>query len=113
MTAGRGLVGALAWAILVIGSSALLATNSQSRRIHVIPIEKMKFASVPANLEVGDTIRWVNRDAVPHTATARDRSFDVTIPGNSVREMKILKEGRHEFFCRFHPAMKGALSVTP
>ena len=113
MTAGRGFVGVLAWAALVIGSSTLLATNSQSRRVHVISIEKMKFASVPANLKVGDTIRWVNRDAVPHTATARDRSFDVTIPGNSIREMKILKKGQHEFFCRFHPAMKGVLSAAP
>ncbi|KUO57375.1 MAG: hypothetical protein APF82_10125 [Sphingomonadales bacterium BRH_c42] len=113
MTAGPKFVGVIAWATLAFASSVLLATNSQSPRIHEISIEKMKFASAPANLKVGDTIRWINRDAVPHTASARDRSFDVNIPGNSVREMKILAKGRHEFFCRYHPTMKGVLSVTP
>lgn len=113
MTVGLRLLGLIAWASMVFVSSALLATDSQSRRTHVISIENMKFASVPANVRVGDTVRWVNRDVVPHTASARDHSFDVTIPGKGVREMIIKSKGSHEFFCRYHPTMKGVLSTTP
>src|SRR3546814_13495452 len=53
---------------------------------HVIEMTRMRFGPAPANLKVGDTIVWVNHDIVPHTATARDRSFDVTIkPHQSAR----------------------------
>src|SRR3546814_13992000 len=57
---------------------------------HVIEMTRMRFGPAPANLKVGDTIVWVNHDIVPHTATARDRSFDVTIkPHQYARVTKI------------------------
>jgi len=78
----------------------------------VIAIAAMHFGAAPAGLKVGDTILWVNRDIVPHTATARDRSFDVTVqPRQSVRVI-LRRGGAIAFYCRFHPAMQGRLAVA-
>jgi plastocyanin len=50
---------------------------------------------------------------VVHSATARDRSFDVTLqPHQSVR-VTLRRPGRIAFYCRFHPAMQGVLAVAP
>jgi plastocyanin len=72
----------------------------------------MKYGRIPAGLKVGDTIVWVNRDTVPHTATARDKSFDLRVnPGRSAR-MTLKKAGSVPFYCILHPAMRGTIAVA-
>src|SRR3546814_5669773 len=79
---------------------------------HVIEMSRMRFGPAPANLKVGDTIVWVNHDIVPHTATARDRSFDVTIKPHQSARVTMRRAGTIAIYCRFHPAMKGVLRVA-
>lgn len=79
---------------------------------HVIEMARMRFGPAPANLKVGDTIVWLNRDIVPHTATARDRSFDVTIQSRKSVRVTVRRAGTIAIYCRFHPAMKGVLRVA-
>jgi plastocyanin len=81
-------------------------------REHVIAIAGMHFGPASAGLRAGDTILWVNRDIVTHSATARDHSFDVTLqPRQSVR-VTLRRAGTIAFYCRFHPTMQGALTVA-
>jgi plastocyanin len=42
----------------------------------------MKFGPASAGIRIGDTISWINRDFLKHTATARDKSFNVELPPN-------------------------------
>lgn len=77
-----------------------------------ITIAKMKFGPVPA-LHVGDVIVWHNDDIFRHTATARDKSFDVDLPPKSQHSMTVKQAGKVDFYCRFHPMMKGTLDVQP
>jgi plastocyanin len=101
--------GGAALALLPLARRALAAGGA---REHVIPIASMHFGPVPAGLRAGDTILWVNRDIVPHSATARDGSFDVTLqPRQSVR-VTLRRAGGIAFYCRFHPAMQGALTIA-
>ena len=72
----------------------------------------MKFGPVPARLRVGDQIVWANHDFFRHTATASDHSFDVDlVPGKSAR-IVLRKAGAIAFSCKFHPGMKGVLTVA-
>lgn len=92
--------------------AAASAAAPPAGRDYAIPIAGMHFGPVPAGLKAGDTIVWVNRDIVVHSATARDRSFDVTIqPRQSVR-VTLRRPGRIAFYCRFHPTMQGVLAVA-
>lgn len=91
---------------------ALLPLAAAAPREHVIVMAGMRFGPVPAGIKAGDTILWVNRDIVPHTATARDRSFDMTIPGRGNARMTVRRAGSLAFYCRFHPTMTGTLSVA-
>lgn len=61
--------------------------------------------------KVGDTIEWINKDAFLHTATARDRSFDVSIPPNKTATLAVQKAGEIAYYCRFHSNMMGQLKV--
>jgi plastocyanin len=94
----------VAWSI---PASASLATE------YPIVIEHMKFGALPATAHVGDVIVWQNRDIFRHTATARDKSFDVELPPGADTPMPLKQSGSFAFFCRFHPGMTGTLVVSP
>jgi len=78
-------------------------------------IQMVDFGFTPATVHVpvGTTVRWVNVGVAPHTATARDGSFD----------SGFLDTGDHfdrtfdspatiQYFCAIHPQMTGVLVVT-
>lgn len=72
----------------------------------------MAFGPVPADLRVGDTIEWVNNDIFLHSATARDKSFDVDLKPKAHVRIVLKKAGRIAFYCRYHPGMTGILVVS-
>jgi plastocyanin len=96
-----------ALAVAAFGASGAGA----AARSHTIVIDKMKFGPLPTGLKVGDLIVWVNRDMFRHTATARDKSFDVDLPAGKSGRLVLRKPGTIAFFCRFHPGMTGQLQV--
>ena len=97
---------------LAAATLALLPTAPAFAAGHVVTMANMSFGKMPADLKVGDTITWVNRDTVPHTATARDHSFNVrTAPGQSVT-MTLSKAGTVAFSCIYHSMMRGTMTVA-
>ncbi len=89
------------------------STAAEGRRV-VIAIQKFKFVSPDQAINPGDTIVWVNKDFVPHTATAKDGSWDSgSIAPNAKWEM-VVKEGLSPaYFCAFHPSMIARIDVQP
>lgn len=81
------------------------------RREHAITVAAMAFGPPPADLRPGDVVVWINADVVRHTATARDGTFDVELPPKGRARATIGKAGVHAYFCRYHPAMNGRLTV--
>jgi plastocyanin len=77
-----------------------------------VTIDNLVFSPAQLKAKAGDTITWVNRDIVAHTATARGK-WDVMIPANKSASLVLTKAGIVEYYCRFHPNMKGRITVTP
>lgn len=79
---------------------------------HVVDIQSMKF-SVPAlEVAVGDTITFTNHDAAPHTATAKDGSFDTgRLNKGQSATVTIAAAGTFDYFCAVHPSMKASITA--
>ena len=99
-------------AALGLASLAAAAPAAGSPRQHVVTMANMSFGRLPANVHVGDTIVWVNRDTVPHTATARNKSFDVRVGAGKRASMTVKQAGNVPIYCIYHPAMRGSLKVA-
>lgn len=99
---------ALTAAVLVVGPSAAVAAP----RTHTIIIDKMKFGPVPKNVRAGDVILWVNRDIFRHTATARNRSFNIDLAPAARGKTVVKRGGAFAFYCIYHPGMTGRLVVA-
>jgi plastocyanin len=91
---------------------ALAATPALSAE-YTIVLNHLKFGPIPAELHVGDTIIWENDDLFRHSATARDKSFDVDLPPGTRVPLVLAAAGSVDFFCKFHPGMTGTLVISP
>lgn len=67
----------------------------------------------PLTVPVGTTVRVINRDAAPHTFTAKDGSFNSGALGEGEEFLHTFTEaGEFEFECTFHLGMSGSITVT-
>ena len=76
-----------------------------------VTIEKLDFSPKTISAHVGDTVEWVNNDIVMHSATVRG-DWDVVVAPHQTASLTLKKPGDVEYFCRFHPNMKGHLTVA-
>ena len=69
----------------------------------------------PAHLLVaaGDTVVWINKDIVPHTATATGaRAWDTGTIASQDSSRQIVKAGADSSYaCALHPTMEATLVV--
>jgi plastocyanin len=78
-----------------------------------IAVAKMAFDPPRISAHVGDTIEWASSDFVVHTATARNKDWDITIPAKGMGRVTLTHPGEVDYFCRFHPNMTGQIAVAP
>jgi plastocyanin len=99
---------------LAIGAMIAVAMGIVPARAGTIQvtIDKMAFAPVEVKARVGDTIEWINKGILAHTATVKGE-WDVVIPAKKSASFVLKRAGDVEYYCRFHPNMKGRISVAP
>jgi plastocyanin len=95
---------------LLTAASVGLMGTAEAAEIEVT-ITKLAFAPAEIAVAPGDTIVWVNKDFVAHSATDRARSFDVMIPAHGKGTLVVEAAGTFDYFCRLHPMMKGKIQV--
>lgn len=105
MRPGRRL---FAFIAIIVGAGLVPA---HAGTIQVV-IDKLVFSPTEINAKVGDTIEWVNKDILAHTATVHG-DWDVMIAANKPASVVLKNAGAVEYYCRFHPNMKGRIIVTP
>ena len=97
-------------AALLAGVLGLATVSAHAETVEVM-ITNLVFSPTELNLQVGDTIEWINKDVIAHTATARNGAWDVMIPAKKTTSQVLTKAGVFDFYCRFHPNMKGKMTV--
>lgn len=87
-------------------------SNRAGPQTYTVTIEGMRFHPEALTVSPGDSIVWVNRDLVPHTATSKAGRFDSqTIKADESWTYTAATKGDFTYICTFHPAMKARLRV--
>jgi plastocyanin len=97
--------------VFLIAAGAMNAVPAPAATIQVT-IDQIAYGPVGIQAKVGDTIEWLNKDIVAHTATVRG-DWDVMVLPNKSARLVVKKAGTFDYFCRFHPNMKGRITVAP
>ncbi len=98
---------ALWWLFLLAGATFAPAGEAAS-----VVIADLEFKPSTVTVRIGDTVTWINKDFVEHTATSRDGAFDVATPKTRPAHWRAQKEGDFAYYCRLHPNMTGVIRVT-
>ena len=108
MTTRRG-TRVVAAAALAAAAGACAGGERAPER-HEIEIRAFVFVPDTQVVRPGDTLVFVNRDAVPHTATANDGSWDTgDIPANGTKAVVVPAAG--DYRCAIHPTMVGRVDA--
>jgi len=99
---------------LLSGMAAVLATGTGAQAhngtVHVT-IEGLAFMPAEIEVKAGETIEWTNKDRMAHTATVKG-GWEVMIPPGA-KATKVAEAGDSvDYYCRFHPNMRGRIVVT-
>ena len=90
-----------------------VAVGGGEQQSHLLEIKNSQFVPAEITVNVGDTIKWVNHDIVPHTATADDKSWDSNlIESGKAWEMIVERKMSPTYFCTFHPGMKARVRIN-
>jgi plastocyanin len=97
------------------GEDAAAAAGDEAATAEATAVEIVDFAYNPASVTVpvGGSITWTNADGVPHTATGLDREAlqSGAIASGAEYTATFDTAGTIEYFCEFHPNMKGTVVV--
>jgi plastocyanin len=106
---------AIAIAALAAGGYARGAGPAASAptgaRTHTVVIENLRFDPETIEVQRGDTVVWVNRDLVPHTATASGGFDSGNLAPNASWKHAFARAATLPYVCRYHPMMKGQVIV--
>lgn len=97
-----------AWALALMLALAVPAAWAAT---HTVVIEDMRFQPAALTVKRGDRVVWVNRDVVPHTATASGIVDSPAIAPGASWGTTLARRGHHEIVCTLHPTMKASLDV--
>jgi len=97
----------IVWLLVLLGLGRAPTT-------HTVEIRGMEFHPAVLTVAAGDTVIWINRDIVPHTATASGRrTWDTgqLLQGQTGRYIARAR-GTARYACTLHPTMHGKLIIT-
>ena len=98
-------------AIATIGSARVASADAPSTTVSV---DTKNYAYAPATVEIaaGTTVVFKNSDAVAHTVTASDKSFDSGDMAQGATWSHVFATaGTYAYVCAYHRYMQGTVVV--
>lgn len=98
--------------VIFIFACVLAITTGRAATLDV-QIAGFAFQPIELFIVVGDTVRWTNNDASPHTATATNGEFDSGNLNNGQSFAHVFTAAATiPYVCLYHSNMSGVISVT-
>jgi plastocyanin len=93
-------------------AAARSADTATKAAATVVEMTGSTFAPDAVDVKVGDTVRFVNKDEIAHTATAEGTFDSKTMDAGATFDFVADKAGTISYVCLFHPGMTGTLNVS-
>ena len=78
-----------------------------------VKIDNFTFAPVTLTVALGTTVKWINRDDIPHTVVSEDKSTfkSRALDTDDSFSYTFTKPGTYTYFCSIHPKMTAKVVV--
>ena len=97
---------------LIAVFAAALTYGQDKDKTQAIKIDNFTFTPATLTIPAGTTVKWTNRDDIPHNIVAEDKSFKSKVLDTDEEfNLKFDKPGTYNYFCAIHPKMTGKIVV--
>ena len=86
----------------------IATARAEDTEVH---IDNFVFEPAQLNVKVGTTIKWTNRDDIPHTVVCPGKFRSKTMDTDGTFEFTFAAAGEYKYFCSLHPHMTGMVKV--
>jgi plastocyanin len=77
-----------------------------------VKIDNFAFGPQALTVAVGATVRWTNRDDIPHSVVSAEGAFkSKALDTDETYSFTFAKAGTYAYFCGLHPKMTGKIVV--
>jgi amicyanin len=77
-----------------------------------VKIDNFSFTPPTITVPAGTTVKWTNRDDIPHTVVNDDQKFQSkALDTDESYSYTFTKPGTYPYFCSIHPKMTGKVVV--
>jgi plastocyanin len=77
-----------------------------------VKIDNFSFSPDTITVPAGSTVRWTNRDDIPHTVVDNNKAFKSSVLDTDEEfTYKFSKPGTYVYFCSLHPKMTAKVVV--
>lgn len=96
-----------------LSSSTFAATPPANSSPEVaVKIDNFSFSPATITVPAGTTVRWTNRDDLPHTVVSDDKAFkSKALDTDEDFTYTFTKPGTYSYFCSIHPKMTAQVVV--
>jgi len=109
----RAIVVAIA-AGLATGTLAAQQARAALENPAAIAIDNFTFAPAELTVPVGTTVKWSNRDDIPHSIVGNNAAFrSAALDTDDSYTFTFKNAGTFTYFCGLHPHMTGKVIVKP
>ena len=109
----KAIIVLLAVISIAAASRQLRAADEKPAAQVEVKIDNFSFAPGVITVPAGTTVRWTNRDDIPHTVVSDDKTTFKSKPLDTDEQFTFTfsKPGTYSYFCSIHPKMTGKVVV--
>ena len=86
--------------------------RGQAAKAAEVKIDNFSFGPQALTVAVGATVRWTNRDDIPHSVVSAEGAFkSKALDTDETFSFTFAKAGTYSYFCGLHPKMTGKVVV--
>lgn len=95
------------------GRKAQPSLQQQSATQAEIKIDNFTYSPVTVTIATGTTVKWTNRDDIPHTVVSEDKTTfkSKALDTDDSFSYTFTKPGTYTYFCSIHPKMMAKIVV--
>ena len=95
------------------GRKAQPLPQQQSSKQAEVKIDNFTYSPVAVTVAAGTTVKWVNRDDIPHTVLSEDKTTfkSKALDTDDSFSYTFTKPGTYTYLCSIHPKMTAKIVV--
>ena len=102
--------------VMAVACGVVAAASAQQRdaKVRKVTIKHLKYEPAKLTIKAGETVVWTNEDDNDHTVVSdeEDQFESENIGRGETFKHTFKSKGKFAYHCRYHPRMKGVITVS-